>query len=160
MKILYILTALLLGISLITNSGKTAKALKIAIRRFLKILPSFIGMLVLLAVILYLIPEERVASLLNNGNKWIAMAGALGLGSISIMPGFVAFPLCGILLEQGALYMVLSGFSSTLMMVGIVTFPLEKSYLGTKLALFRNLIGFAIAIAVAIATGLLFGELR
>jgi uncharacterized membrane protein YraQ (UPF0718 family) len=75
------------------------------------------------------------------------------------MPGFIAFPLCGVLLERGALYMVLSAFSTTLMMVGVVTFPLERTYLGTRLALVRNVASLLIAIVVAVATGLVFGEL-
>jgi len=53
-------------------------------------------------------------------------------GSITLMPGFIAFPLCGILLKKGVTYMVLSAFSTTLMMVGFVTFPLEKNILGLK----------------------------
>jgi len=53
----------------------------------------------------------------------------------------------------------LSAFSTTLMMVGAISFPLEKTYLGTRLALCRNAISFVIAILVALATGLYFGEL-
>jgi hypothetical protein len=75
------------------------------------------------------------------------------------MPGFIAFPLCGILLREGALYMVLSAFSTTLMMVGIATFPLERTYLGARLALARNLVSLGIALLVAIVTGFVFGEL-
>jgi hypothetical protein len=45
------------------------------------------------------------------------------------------------------------------MMVGFVTFPLERSFLGTKVAFARNAAGFVTAIAVAFAVGLVFGEL-
>ncbi len=116
-------------------------------------------MLVLVAVILYLLPEDLMVRVLARESRWVAVVSALGLGSISIIPGFIAFPLCGILLDRGAQYMVLSAFSTTLMMVGVATFPLEKTYLGTTLALWRNGASFAIAVAVAIATGLFFGEL-
>lgn len=84
---------------------------------------------------------------------------AYALGSISLMPGFIAFPLCGMLLEKGVLYMILSGFSTTLMMVGVLTFPVERAYLGTKVAVLRNLIYLVIAVVVTIITGLCFGEL-
>lgn len=159
MLILYVLTALLLGFSLLANSRKTLHALRVALRRFMKITPAFVVMLVLVAVILYLVPEHLMVHVLARESKWVAVASALGLGSVSIVPGFIAFPLCGILLDRGALYMVLSAFSTTLMMVGVATFPLEKTYLGTTLALWRNGASFAIAVAVAIATGLFFGEL-
>ena len=159
MVILYVLTALLLGLSLLANPGKTSRALRVALRRFMKIAPAFVLMLVLIAVALYLLPDRMMARVLVRENKWVAFASALGLGSVSIMPGFIAFPLCDIMLARGALYMVLSAFSTTLMLVGVVTFPLEKTYLGARLALTRNAISLAIAAAVAVVTGLLFGEL-
>jgi len=159
MLILYIVTVLLMGLSLLANPRKTGRAFRIALRRFLKIAPAFLGMLMLVAVILYLVPNHALVQMLARENKWITTGSALWVGSMSIMPGFIAFPLCGILLDQGALYMVLSAFSTTLMMVGVVTFPLERMYLGTRLALCRNGISFIIAVVVAVATGLFFGEL-
>ena len=159
MQILYVSTILLFGVSFLANPHKTRKALRIALERFLQIAPPFMVMLLVVPVVLYLVPEHLLTRVLAQENKWIAVSGAVGLGSVSIMPGFIAFPLCGILRNKGALYMVLSGFSTTLMMVGIVTFPLEKAYLGTKLALSRNAASLAIAVVVALATGLYFGEL-
>ncbi len=159
MLILYIITVLLLGSSLLANPHKTGRALQVALQRFMKIAPAFLGMLVLVAVALYLVPDHLLVRVLARENKWIAVGSAFGLGSVSIMPGFIAFPLCGILLDRGALYMVLSAFSTTLMMVGVATFPLEKTYLGTWLALSRNAVSFIIAAVVTIATGFFFGEL-
>lgn len=75
------------------------------------------------------------------------------------MPGFIAFPLSGILKQNNVPYMVISGFTTTLMMVGILTFPMEKKYFGTKIAVLRNIVSFFIAIIVAIATGIFFGEI-
>jgi uncharacterized membrane protein YraQ (UPF0718 family) len=159
MYAIYILTAVLLVASVIADRRKTARALRIALRRFLKIAPAFVVMLVLVAVALYLLPERTLLRLLAPRNEWAAVFAALGVGSISIMPGFIAFPLCGVLLERGALYMVLSAFSTTLMMVGVVTFPVERGYLGVRLAVVRNVASLLIAICVAVATGFVFGEL-
>ena len=159
MHFLYALTVVLLVVSLLASREKTLQALRIALRRFAKIAPAFVVMLVLVAVALYLLPERTMLRLLAPQHKWVGTATALGVGSVSIMPGFIAFPLCGVLLERGALYMVLSAFSTTLMMVGVVTFPLERAYLGAKLALARNASSFLIAIAVALVMGLVFGEL-
>ncbi|GAH23643.1 unnamed protein product, partial [marine sediment metagenome] len=55
--------------------------------------------------------------------------------------------------------MVLSAFTTTLMMVGIITFPLEKEYFGVKVTVIRNIISFFIALIVAIITGIFFGEI-
>jgi uncharacterized membrane protein YraQ (UPF0718 family) len=159
MLVLYILTAILVGLSLLADTRKTLRALQVAARRFLNITPGFLLMLVLVAVVLYLVPDQMMVRILTRENRWLGMISAMGIGSISVMPGFIAFPLCGILLDRGALYMVLSAFSTTIMMVGIATFPLERTYLGTQLAAWRNVVSLAIAIAVALATGLFFGEL-
>ena len=80
-------------------------------------------------------------------------------GSLALMPGFIAYPLCGILLKKGVAYMVLSAFATTLMMVGILTFPVERTYLGTKVAVVRNLLSLLIALFVALITGIVFGEI-
>ncbi len=81
------------------------------------------------------------------------------LGSIAVMPGFVAFPLGGILLGKGVSHMVISAFTTTLMMVGLVTFPVEKIYLGTKVTILRNIISLFIAVITALVTALFYGEL-
>jgi len=56
-------------------------------------------------------------------------------------------------------YMVLSAFTSSLMMVGVLTFPVERKYFGTRIALIRNIIGLGISICVALVTGIFYGEL-
>jgi uncharacterized membrane protein YraQ (UPF0718 family) len=75
------------------------------------------------------------------------------------MPGFIAFPLCGILLKKGVSYMVLSAFSTSLMMVGILTYPVEKAYFGVRVTVIRNIISLLIAVFTALIIGLYFGEL-
>jgi uncharacterized membrane protein YraQ (UPF0718 family) len=70
----------------------------------------------------------------------------------------VAFPLSGILLSKGVAYMTLSAFTTTLMMVGVLTYPIEKHYFGVKVTIIRNALSFAAALVIAAATGLYFGE--
>lgn len=156
---LYIATAAAVLYSFIISREKTRKALRITYKRFVKILPAFLTMLVLVSIVLFLVPEELISIYLGSNNRYVGvLIGAL-LGSITLMPGFIAYPLCGILLKKGVAYMVLSAFSTTLMMVGVLTYPVEKAYLGATATLIRNLISFAIALVVALATGLFFGEI-
>ena len=155
----YAITGLILLISFIINKQKTIKAIKISFTKFKKIFPVFITMLILVSVILFLFPDEVISSYLNNYSKFISVLLASFIGSITLMPGFVAFPLSGILLTKGVPYMVLSAFTTTLMMVGIITYPIEKEYFGTKVTIIRNIISFLIALTVAIMTGIFFGEI-
>ena len=159
MYYLYIATGLALLISFIADKKKSLKAVKIAYKMLVKILPSFLIMLMFISILLYLIPDSTISAYLDNDNKFIGLALASFLGSITLMPGFIAFPLCGILLQKGVSYMVLSAFSTTLMMVGIITFPIEKAYFGIKVTIIRNVISFLIALITALVIGFCFGEL-
>ena len=140
------------------RNPQTGKAIKIAFRRFVKISPAFLMMLISVSIFLYIIPDSVISNSLNNSNKFIGMMVASIFGSITLMPGFIAFPLCGILLKKGVAYMVLSTFTTTLMMVGILTYPIEKEYFGVKVTIIRNAISFVIAIIIAIVTGIFYGE--
>jgi len=155
----YAITGLILLISFIINKQKTIKAIKISFIKFKKIFPTFITMLILVSIIIFLFPDEVISNYLGNSSKFISVLLASFIGSITLMPGFVAFPLSGILLTKGVPYMVLSAFTTTLMMVGIITFPIEKEYFGVKATVIRNTISFFIALIVAVITGILFGEI-
>jgi len=155
---LYIVAGLALLISFIVDYGKTLKAIKIAVKRFLSILPAFLTMLILISIVLFLVPDKAITNYLGNNNKFIAVLFASFLGSITLIPGFIAFPLCGILLKKGVLYMVLSAFTTTLMMVGVLTYPIENEYFGIRVTITRNVISFFIALVVAFMTGIFFGE--
>ncbi|SKC88047.1 conserved protein, permease-related protein [Maledivibacter halophilus] len=155
---IYILTAMLLILSSLSNKQKTIKALKIAWKKFIKIMPSFGKMLILVSIVLYLLPDEIILKYLGNKNIFLGTILAAVLGSITMMPGFIAFPLCGILIEKGISHMTIASFSTSLMMVGILTYPVESEYFGKKLAIIRNTVSFFIVLIIAAIIGLFYGE--
>jgi len=159
MYYLYIATGLAVLISFIVNRKKTLKAVKIAARRFVNILPAFLTMIILVSIVLFLIPDKVIANYLGSDNKFFGVLFASFFGSITLMPGFIAFPLCGILLKKGVLYMVLAAFTTTLMMVGVLTYPIEKAYFGVKVTIIRNVISLFIALVIAVMIGIFFGEI-
>lgn len=159
MLILYLVVAAALLVSFLFNRKKTGKALKIAGKKFLKILPSILIFIVAVAVFLFFVPEDAIARALGGDKILTGVLTASAVGSVAFVPGFVVFPLCGMLRAQGVTYMVLSAFTTTLMMVGILSFGVEKEIFGFKLALVRNVSGFIMALVVALATGLIFGEI-
>jgi len=158
MQALYLITIVAMLVSLVLDWRKTLRALQIATRRFLHILPALLLMTALVSIILFLVPETLIARHLGTENIWLGTAIAALFGSITLMPGFIAYPLCGLLLDKGVTYLVLGVFSTTLMMVGTVTFPLERQYFGTSVALLRNLIALVIALIVGLSVGLFYGE--
>ncbi|MCK5128576.1 MAG: permease [Clostridiales bacterium] len=158
MAYIYGLASISLLTSAIINKQKTIKALKTAWNLFVKILPLLIVTLILVSVVLYFLPDYVIAKYLGTSDVFVGVIIASVVGAISLLPGFITFPLSGLLLSQGVSYTVLAAFTTSLMMVGVVTFPLEKKYFGTKLAIVRNLVSFAIAIIVSIGIGIIYGE--
>lgn len=156
---LYGITGLMVLASGIASRDKTVQALKIAFKKFFAILPAFLIMLILVSIALFIFPDKTLLKYLGGHDPIRSVIFASLIGSMAIVPGFIAFPLCGILLSKGISYMVLSAFTTTLMMVGVVTYPIEKEYFGLKVTVMRNVISFGIALLVALATGIFFGEI-
>lgn len=94
--------------SLIADAGKTGRALIIAGRRFLGLLPAFLIMLAAVSIVLAIVPQEMIVRYLGNDNRFPATLVDALVGAITFMPGFIAFPLAGILLEKGVAYISLS----------------------------------------------------
>lgn len=158
MYYLYVVAGLAVIVSLIFSREKTVRAVRIATKRLLNILPAFIVMLVLISIVLFLIPDEMIARYLGHDSTYMAVLAASVLGSVVLMPGFITYPLAGILLTKGVQYMVLSAFTTTLMMVGVLTYPVEREYFGARVTIIRNVISFFVALVVALMTGIFFGE--
>ena len=97
MYYLYIATGLAVLISFIADSERTLKAFKMALKKFVTILPAFLGMLMLVSIVLFLIPDRVISQYLGSSNIFTGVLFASFFGSITLMPGFIAFPLCGIL---------------------------------------------------------------
>lgn len=92
-------------------------------------------MLAVVALTLSLLPQELIVRYMGSDRPLLAaLGGALG-GSVTLMPGFIAFPLAGILLSKDVAGTALSAFTTTLMMVGILTFPVERRYLGARVTI-------------------------
>ena len=126
---------------------------------FLNLLPAFLTILILVSIVLFLIPKEVLIKWLGKESGFLGMIIAALVGSISLIPGFIAYPLGKILVNSGVTYSVIAIFITTLMMVGIITLPIEKKFFGLKSALIRNAFSFIGAIIVGVLIGLLWGIL-
>jgi len=148
MILISIITIGSLLISFLINVQTTIKGIKRGMMMFLKLLPALITMLALLSVVLYLIPNEMLISYIGKDSGIGGWSIAALLGSIALIPGFIAYPLCGVLLKSGVDYTTLAVFITTLTMVGIFTLPLEAKFFGLKTSLIRNLLSFIAALLI------------
>ena len=151
--ILYAVTAVLLLLSFLKDKNKTRMSLKKAWKAFENILPQFLSILILIGIMLAVLSPEVISSLIGKQSGWLGMILAAAIGSITLIPGFIAFPLASALLKSGAGFMQIAVFISTLMMVGIVTIPVEIKYFGKKATILRNALAFAFSFVVAIVIG-------
>lgn len=128
-------------------------ALKKAWKSFENILPQFLSVLLILGIMLAILTPAQISSFIGSGSGWGGVLIASALGSITLIPGFIAFPLASALLRNGAGYMQIAAFISTLMMVGIVTMPVEIKFFGKKATYLRNGLAFAFSLIVAFVIG-------
>lgn len=148
---LYILVSILLLLSFYKNKKKTRMALKKGWKAFENILPQFLVIILIIGMSLSLLSPEVISKILGGQSGWFGMLSAAVIGSVTLIPGFVAFPLASALLENGAGVMQIAVFVSTLMAVGVITYPVEKKYFGRKITILRNSLAFVFSFVVALA---------
>ncbi len=150
----WIVGAILFVVSIIKNREKSHDAMAKTRGMMKNMIGDIIGIIFMIGLILTVIPPETIEDFLGSGNTLVSsMVGAV-VGSITLIPAFVAFPLVGSLVDAGASIVPGVAFLTTLTMVGVVTFPLEKKEFGTRFALVRNLLSFGAALSIAALMGL------
>lgn len=150
---LYVITFSVLTLSFVKDKKKTVMALKKAFKSFENILPAMLVVLMVIGITMAWISPEVISQLIGEQSGFFGVMIASLIGSVTLIPGFIAFPLAANLLKLNAGYTQIAAFISTLMMVGVVTFPMEKSYLGTGLAAKRNLFALIYAVLIAFVIG-------
>ncbi len=151
--VLYGGTAILFFLSFRKDREKTMKALKKAWKAFENILPQFLVVILVVSLLLSLLDHAMILRIIGSESGWFGVVLASLVGAVTLIPGFVAFPTASLLLQGGAGYMQIAAFVSSLMMVGIVTIPVEMRYFGKRLALMRNTMGFLFSFLVAFIIG-------
>ena len=149
MKALLAFTAFAFFVSLAADRSKTMLGVKKGLKMFLGIMPTLFGILAIVSLMLAAFHPSAIRQMLGGGGA-VPFIAALLIGSISLIPGFIAFPLAGVLRSNGATTPVLAAFITTLMMVGIITLPLEAKFFGSRVAILRNVLAFIGAIIVAL----------
>jgi uncharacterized membrane protein YraQ (UPF0718 family) len=151
--LLYIIAIIALVYGFIKDKEKSKKALKKSWKAFENILPQFLTIVIVVGIILSFLDTTTISNLIGTSSGWIGVLLSSIIGAITLIPGFVAFPMAAILLENGAGYMQIAAFISSLMMVGVITFNVEKKFFGLKATILRNLLAFAFSFAVALVIG-------
>lgn len=153
--IFWLLTLTWFFVSIIKDRKKTLKAVKMSSGMMKNMAGEIIAILFLIGLILTFVPPEAIKQYAGESNTIITTIIFALIGCITLIPAFVAFPLAGSLVNAGANIVYVVAFLTTLTMVGIVTFPLEKKEFGTKFTIIRNSLSFVFAIAIALLMGVI-----
>jgi len=155
-----LLYAVVLGFlifSFIKDRRKTKLALLKAWRSFESILPLLLGIVLVVGIILAILDPDVIIKFIGEDSGFMGTAILAVFGAITMIPGFIAFPTAALLLEGGAGYMQIAAFISTLMMVGVLTAPMEIKFFGRKVTILRNIMAFAFSFLVAAVIGAVLG---
>lgn len=152
---MWIGTAIFLIFSFAKNKKKTKQALKMAFGMGKGMLGSILSIIFLIGLILTILPPESIAEFVGKQSLLLATVISSAFGTITLIPAFIAFPLVGTLVHAGVGVVPAVAFLTTLTMVGIVTFPLEKREFGLKFTAVRNGLSFLFAIIIALVMGVI-----
>lgn len=107
----------------------------------------------LVGVLIAVLNPQVISRIIGADSGWLGVVLATLVGSVTLIPGFIAFPTAALLLEGGAGYMQIGAFISSLMMVGFITIPVEMKYFGRKTAFMRNGLAYVFSYVVALVIG-------
>lgn len=152
---IWIGTLVFLGISFAKDKVKTKQALKMAFGMGKGMLASILSIIFAIGLILTVLPPMEIASFVGKQSVLLSTVVAALFGTITLVPAFIAFPLVGTLVGAGVGVVPSVAFLTTLTMVGVVTFPLEKKEFGVKFTAIRNGLSFLFAIVIALVMGVM-----
>lgn len=148
-------SAIIVLISFLLDKKKTIMGFKKGMNMFRNIIIPFLNILILVSLLLFITPPKMIVEYLGADSGMVGFTIAALVGSVTLIPGFISYPIAATLLRQGAAYSTVAVFMTTLMMVGIVTLPLEIKYFGKRVAVLRNIFNLGISIIIGILIGII-----
>jgi len=130
---------------------RIAASISKTIRSFINVLPIIVGMIMMTSLVVTLLPEQISSGLFGHGAFLDTLLGA-SIGSIATGHPLASYLLGGELLGSGVSLVAVTAIVISWITVGIVQLPAEALMLGTRFAIYRNIISFLIAIMISFLT--------
>ncbi len=151
--IIWGLAIILLLFSLFQNRAKTWRALIFAWKFFRSMALPVLATIWAIGFLLSFLTPSIISRAIGQESGWWGVTLAALFGSVVLIQAFIAFPLAGSLLRQGASVRAIAAFVTTLVMVGVITAPLEAKFFGRQFTFWRNFLSFILAILIALIMG-------
>ncbi len=147
-----IVAGALLVFSFYKNRQKTIKALMVAGRVALMVVPVLFFVFMLMGLLEVFVPKEVFASLLGSGHGVLGIFLGELLGVFALIEPAAVFPFAGFLHQSGATYGSVVAFVMSAILIGVVTLPLELQQFGARFTITRNVV----ALLLIFGLGLVF----
>lgn len=152
----YAMLGILLVASLFKSRKKTKIALDSSIKSFHDLAIIFLAVIIIFSVFELTLSSNILIDMVRGVSGLGGVLMAALAGSIIHIPPFIAFPVCGQLLDQGINPGVVAALVNTLIMVHTFTIPVEIKTMGWRFAVSRNILSLIGAIVVGILIGVLY----
>lgn len=152
--ILLAATAALVGYSALRSRQKTKKALRVALKQFLNVLPFFLAVFAMIGLLEVLLTPRQIQAWLGAQQGALAPIYAAIFGGLGTGPPAAVFPLGQYLLAQHASVAAVATLLIAWVSVGTVTLPAEMRFFGARFAMSR----WALALTLSIVLGLVMGR--
>lgn len=133
------------------HKNQLATSFTKSLRAFSSALPIVVGMLLLTSLVIKLFPAE-VASNWFGQQDFVDVLIGTTVGSIAAGHPLASYLLGGELLAGGVSLLAVTALIVSWVTVGFVQLPAEILLLGKRFAIYRNIVCFILAIAVAFLT--------
>ena len=110
--ILYSLAIIACGISFFKNKEKTKNALIKSVKSFENIMPQFLTIIVIVGLILAIVDTNTITKFIGQESGFLGVLFSNVVGSLVMVPTFVAFSTGNTLLNSGAGYAQVAGLVS------------------------------------------------
>ncbi|WGG46408.1 hypothetical protein [Rossellomorea sp. DA94] len=147
--ILYGTALILTGFSFGKDREKTKGAILKAWKMFSNIMPDVLAIMLFVGLSLSILTPELISSIVGKESGIMGVVYSTVIGSVSLIPSFVVFPLGATLVENGAGLPQVAALMASFMAVGIVTLPMEQKVFGRSFAIARN--GASVVMSVLFA---------
>jgi len=144
-----------LAFALVKDRDKARHSLRVAVKSFIRILPTVLTIIVVIGLLLAFMPTDQISRSIGDQSGFGGLLAITALGAVLHIPALLSFPLAASLMQSGAGVAAVAAFITSLTMIGVVTLPLEIKELGKKIAFLRNGLSLIIAIAIALIMGVI-----
>ena len=101
----YLIAIGFLIFSFVKDKHKTRKALLKTWKAFENILPMLLGIIIIVGILIAVLDPQLIAKLIGKNSGFLGVLILAVIGSVALIPGFIAFPTAALLLNGGAGYM-------------------------------------------------------